>query len=165
MFDEFLLSQTNSLSLRDSYIEKSVEKQKEQYEREEARINTIPRVSSLEGVDSGARSGNNANIQGGTSRQTSGYGVRTEATQDDRGTAQEEAFGNRRGSKHFRSASRGGLLSDDTRYALSDMPFFSDEDGETKVCSRILRIIEGYITYYENNEYFFHSSLASVYKK
>jgi hypothetical protein len=118
MFDEFLLSQTNSLSLRDSYIEKSVEKQKEQYEREEARIITIPRVSSTEGVDRGAKSGNNANIQGGTSRQTSGYGVRTEATQDERGTAQEEAFGNRRGSKHFRSTSRGGLLSDDTRYAL-----------------------------------------------
>ena len=32
MVDEFLLSQTNSLSLRDSYIEKNVEKQKEQYE-------------------------------------------------------------------------------------------------------------------------------------
>jgi hypothetical protein len=72
MFDEFLLSQTNSLSLRDSYIEKSVEKQKEQYERKEARIITIPRVSSFERIDSRAKSGNNANIQGGTSRQTSG---------------------------------------------------------------------------------------------
>lgn len=65
---------------------------------------------------------------------------------DNYGAAQEEAFGNRRGSEHLRPTSRGGLLSDDTRYALSDMPFFSDEDGETKVCSRILRIIEEYIT-------------------
>jgi hypothetical protein len=44
------------------------------------------------------------------------------------------------------SQTERGEKQGEVKYALSDMPFFSDEDGETKVCSRILRIIEGYIT-------------------
>ena len=106
-------------------LEKSIEKQKEQYEREKARNITIPRVSSFERVNSGAESWNDESVQGGTSRQTSGYGVRTEATQDERGETEEEAFGNGRGSKHLRPSTRGGLL-DESRFSLVDMPFFED---------------------------------------